>query len=111
MNSWSGSDSVTMETFHRPFCQLERHQNTSDLILVCKGNLKVFAHQFLLARHSPFLKQLFMGMASLERVELVTSKVQGVPDQLKMETLSQQTISLFVPDYTANTVEILLGIA
>ena len=52
-----------------------------------------------------------MGMASLERVELVTSKVQGVPDQLKMETLSQQTISLFVPDYTANTVEILLGIA
>merc|ERR1719447_1931038 len=110
MNSWSGSDSVTMETFHRPFCQLERHQNTSDLILVCKGNLKVYAHQFLLARHSPFLKQFFMGMASLERVELVTSKVQGVPDQLKMETLSQPTISLIVPDYTANTVEILLDL-
>ena len=46
-----------------------------------------------------------MGMASLELVELVTSKVQGVPDQLKMETLSLQTISLFVPDYTAYTVE------
>jgi len=49
-------------------------------------------------------------MASLERVELVTSKVEGVPDQLKTETLSQQTVSLFVPDYTANTVEILLDL-
>merc|ERR1719342_122327 len=51
-----------------------------------------------------------MGMASLGRVELVTSKVEGVPDQLKMETLSQQTISLLVPDYTANTVNILLDL-
>ena len=99
-----------METFCRPFYQIERHQNTSDLVLVCKGNLKVFAHQFLLARHSPFLKQLFTGMASLERVELVTSiPLIGVPDQLKMETISQHTISLFVPAYTATTVEILLG--
>ena len=48
-------------------------------------------------------------MASLERVELVTSRVEGVPDHLKMENLSQQTISLFVPDFTASTVEILLG--
>jgi len=99
-----------METFCRPFYQIERHQNTSDLVLVCKDNLKVFAHQFLLARHSPFLKQLFTCMASLERVELVTSRVEGVPDQLKMENLSQQTISLFVPDFTASTVEILLDL-
>ena len=98
-----------METFHRPFYQIVRHQNTSDLIFICKGNLKVFAHQFLLARHSPFLKLLFNGMASLERVELVTSKVEGVPDQLKIETSSQQTMSIFVPEYTANTVEVLLG--
>jgi len=49
-------------------------------------------------------------MASLERVELVTSRVEGVPDQLKMENLSQQTISLFVPDFTASTVEILLDL-
>ena len=98
-----------METFHRPFYQIVRHQNTSDLIFICKGNLKVFAHQFLLARHSPFLKLLFNGMASLERVELVTSKVEGVPDQLKIETSSQHTMSIFVPEYTANTVEVLLG--
>ena len=98
-----------METFHRPFNQIVRHQNTSDLIFICKGNLKVFAHQFLLARHSPFLKLLFNGMASLEQVELMTSKVEGVPDQLKIETSSQQTMSIFVPEYTANTVEVLLG--
>ena len=48
-------------------------------------------------------------MASLERVELVTSKVEGVPDQLKIETSSQHTMSIFVPEYTANTVEVLLG--
>jgi len=99
-----------METFCRPFYQIERHQNTSDLVLVCKGNLKVFAHQFLLAKHSPFLKQLFTGMASLERVELVTSRVEGVPNKLKMEISSQHKISLFVPDYTASTVEILLDL-
>jgi len=49
-------------------------------------------------------------MASLERVELVTSKVEGVPDQLKIETSSQHTMSIFVPEYTANTVEVLLDL-
>jgi len=90
-------------------CSFERHKNTSDLLFICKEGKKVHAHQYVLGRHSPYLRQFFTSMQNLEQVDLVTTQVKGLPDKLKADRSSQQVV-VMLPDYSKESVEIILDI-
>ena len=56
---------------------LERHENTSDLTFICKRGRKAFAHQYLLGKHSPLLRELFNSHGRIGKIDLFTSKIEG----------------------------------
>jgi len=87
---------------------LTRSKTLSDLILVCKDG-STFAHQFVLSRNSRFLKKIFTQSVNVEKVELVESKLQGVPAKIKTDT-HVGTRKLILLDYDLATVNILLDL-
>jgi len=87
---------------------LNRSQTLSDLILVCKDGY-THAHQYVLGRNSRFLKKVFSQDSYFVKVELVESKLQGVPAKIKTET-QVGARKLILADYDLATVEILLDL-
>ena len=81
-----------------------RNENVSDLKIICQvgflDNVKLnvskikwnilfkdgvtFAHQFLLGRHSRYLKQLFSPSFSIDNVRLVEPKCPGLERRIKV---------------------------
>jgi len=96
--------------FQRPELLLERHKNTSDLVFICKFNQKVYANQFVLRKFSPFLRDLFSSKSKIQNLKLVDSKVEGLRSKLEVERSSEPKVEIMVPEYSVQTLNILLDI-
>eukprot|EP00092_Neocalanus_flemingeri_P000635 GFUD01000677.1.p1 GENE.GFUD01000677.1~~GFUD01000677.1.p1 ORF type:complete len:1703 (-),score=454.85 GFUD01000677.1:96-5204(-) len=95
--------------FVRPPTSLVRSSNLSDLTYVCQDGL-VFAHQFVLGRHSPFLKKLFAMQSTLVGVTLNQPRLKGLPHTLKERREPSHMVHIHLPDYTILTVNLLLDL-
>ena len=69
--------------FTRPPTSLVRSGRLSDLQFVCQDGF-ASAHQFVLEKHSPFLKKFFTSQYNLVGVTLNQPRVKGLPPTLKV---------------------------
>jgi hypothetical protein len=82
---------------------------SSDLSLVCQDG-KVSGHQWILAKHSTFLKRLFEEESSLSTAELLRSHILGLPDYLKLHKKKADMVHLYLPDHSSREVKQLISL-
>jgi len=95
--------------FCRPPTNLLRSIQLSDLTFVCQDGV-AHAHQFVLEKHSPFLKKLFSNQSTLVGVALNLPTVRGLPITLKERREPSPMVQLNLPDYTVLTVNLFLDL-
>ena len=64
----------------------------------------------MLRKFSPFLRDLFSSKSKIGQIELVTSKVEGLRSKLEVERSSEPKVEIMVPEYSVQTLNILLDI-
>jgi hypothetical protein len=72
--------------FSRPPTSPLRSSQLSDLTFVCQDGV-AHAHQFVLEKHSPFLKKFFNSQSTLVGVALNQPIVKGLPATLKVRII------------------------
>jgi len=95
--------------FVRPRLCFIRSERLSDVKLVCEDGV-ANAHQFVLERHSPFLKKFFVSQSTLVGVTLNHPRVMGLPSTLKERREPSPMVQIHLPNYTLLTVNLLLDL-
>jgi len=100
---------MRQQNFKRNYQEIVRNQFSSDLEFICQDGT-AYAHQYLLGKHSHFLKkELFASLSVLNDVELIDPVIAGLKRKLKTKRAALP-ITILLPDFSIQTVNILLDL-